>query len=80
MARNANTNRNALKAPDFIAWNVTTKGNKSFWHKIGACWQHKDKKGVTLQLEVLPIDGRIVLRHPMDNAGSGETAKKAGCS
>ncbi|MFC3706260.1 hypothetical protein ACFOOL_16040 [Devosia honganensis] len=80
MARTSNTNRKEATAPSFIAWNVTTKGNKSYWHKVGACWQHKDKKGMTLQLEVLPMDGRIVLRHPMDNAGAAETAKKVGRS
>lgn len=75
MARNTeNTAQTEAKAPDFIAWNVTKKGDKSYWHKIGAGWEHKDKKGLTLQLEVLPIGGRVVLRHPSDNAGKGGQA------
>ena len=44
------------------------KGDKAFWNKVGACWHHKDKKGMTLQLETLPINGRIVLRQPNEDA------------
>lgn len=54
------------KAPDFLAWHVIDKGEKSFWSKVGAAWQHKDEKGYTLQLETVPINGRIVLRQPLD--------------
>jgi len=53
------------KAPDYIAWHVQQKGDKAFWTKVGASWRHKDGKGHTLQLETLPINGRIVLREPM---------------
>jgi hypothetical protein len=52
------------KTPAYIAWNVTGKDDKTFWQKIGACWPHQDGKGLSLQLEVLPINGRIVLRKP----------------
>jgi len=40
------------------------KGEKSFWHRVGAAWFHRDKKGLSLQLEVVPINGKIVLREP----------------
>lgn len=53
--------------PDFIAWHVVQKGEKSFWNKVGASWRHKDGKGQTLQLEVVPINGRIVLRKPLES-------------
>ncbi|WP_282091441.1 hypothetical protein [Epibacterium ulvae] len=55
------------RAPDFRAWHVTQKGDKSYWNKVGAAWSHKDAKGFTLQLETLPIGGRIVLRQPLDD-------------
>ena len=62
------------KAPAFIAWNITGKEDKPFWTRIGAAWGHKDSKGFTLQLDMLPINGRIVLREPSekaeDNGGS----------
>ena len=67
MARNAKTKPSESKAPDFIAWHVIQKGDKSYWNKVGASWYHKDRKGFTLQLEVIPINGRIVLRQPLDN-------------
>jgi len=78
MARNSNNQSSETKAPDFIAWQVIQKGDKSVWHKVGASWQHKDKKGMTLQLDVIPLGGRIVLRHPQDNAEN--TSAKAGRS
>ncbi len=39
MARE-NTNQNLpLNAPDYLAWHVTQKGEKSFWNKVGAAWK-----------------------------------------
>lgn len=67
------------KAPEFLAWHVTDKGEKSFWNKVGAAWQHKDRKGFTLQLEVVPLGGRIVLRQPLEEPQMADTpAKKKG--
>lgn len=51
--------------PDFHAWNVTQKSDKSFWNKVGAAWMHKDNSGFTIQLDVVPINGQVVLRKPM---------------
>lgn len=65
MARNTATQPSTIKTPDLIAWQVVQKGENAIWNKIGASWQHKDKKGMTLQLDVLPIGGRIVLRTPL---------------
>ncbi len=55
------------KAPDFIAWHVSNRGEKAFRTKVGAAWFHRDRKGLSLQLEVVPINGRIVLRTPLDD-------------
>lgn len=55
------------KAPDFLAWHVTQRGEKSYWNKVGAAWMHRDKSGYTIQLEVVPINGRIVLRMPIED-------------
>lgn len=65
-APSTTTGETFVKAPDLIAWHVTQKGKKSYWNKIGASWTHKDGKGMTLQLETVPINGRIVLRTPME--------------
>jgi hypothetical protein len=68
MARTTQTtNTQDPKAPDFLAWHVTQKGTKSFWNKVGAAWKHKDGHGYTIQLEVVPINGRIVLRQPIED-------------
>ncbi len=66
---------NKTKAPTYIAWNVTGSDDKTFWQKIGACWPHQDGKGLSLQLEVLPINGRVVLRQPQEE--TAESPKKA---
>ena len=63
------------KAPDFIAWHVQQKGEKSYWNKVGASWKHKDNRGMTLQLETLRINGRIVLRQPQDESQQVEGAR-----
>lgn len=72
MARN-NTQRSQeqsreFRAAEFLAWHVTQKGEKSYWNKVGAAWMHRDEKGYTLQLESLPVGGRVVLRQPFDDA------------
>ena len=59
------------RLPDFHAWHVTSKGDKGFWTKVGAAWPHKDGKGLSLQLDVMPMNGRIVLRQPSISNGDG---------
>ncbi|RVH60078.1 hypothetical protein CN213_06115 [Sinorhizobium meliloti] len=62
------------QAPTYIAWHVDEKGKKSFWTRIGAAWRHEDGEGLTLQLDLVPVNGgRITLRVPKaaDNEGAG---------
>lgn len=48
--------------PAFVAWHVPDRENAK-WSRIGAAWHHRDGKGFTLQLDLLPTaTGRIVLR------------------
>ena len=77
----ARENENTAKdpsAPDYLAWHVTNKGEKSYWNKVGAAWKHRDGRGYSLQLETCPINGRIVLRLPLEDAP--ETPNDAGRS
>ena len=53
------------KSPAFQAWHVTNKGDHSFWTKVGAAWPHRDGKGLSLILSVIPMNGQIVLRQPL---------------
>ena len=51
------------KAPSHVAYQVREReGQKSFWTRIGSAWPHADGKGFNIQLEVVPLDGRITLR------------------
>ncbi|EGE59902.1 hypothetical protein RHECNPAF_178003 [Rhizobium etli CNPAF512] len=75
MARNnykANSKTRETKAPAFIAYHVAEKNDdKSFWTRIGAAWDHEDGKGLTLQLDLVPVSGgRIVLRTPAEEKGA----------
>jgi hypothetical protein len=59
------TNAANSKFPNYIAYQVQSReGKKSFWRRIGGAWMHADGNGFNVQLEVLPIDGRITLRVP----------------
>jgi len=50
------------KSPTHVAYHVRESKDKSFWTRIGAAWQHKDGKGFNIQIESVPLDGRISLR------------------
>ena len=79
MARtNTKPDNQHRNAPEFLAWHVTDKGEKSFWNKVGAAWRHKDDKGYTLQLETVPINGRIVLRQPLDEPNGDDSQNENG--
>jgi len=59
----ARNNETAPKAPSHIAYQVRDReGKKGFWTRIGSVWPHADGKGFNIQLEVVPLDGRITLR------------------
>lgn len=54
---------NRSKSPSHVAYHVRdTKGDKAFWSRIGSAWAHADGSGFTIQLDAMPIDGRITLR------------------
>lgn len=72
MARNQNTNRKeqtkTTQPPALFAYHVAERGEKKFWTRIGAAWDHEDGKGLTIQLDLVPASGgRIVLREPNDD-------------
>jgi len=64
--------------PALIAYHVAERGEKSFWTRIGAAWDHEDRKGITLQLELVPANGgRIVLREPAEDDGQEQNGESA---
>ena len=45
MATKTNTKKTQQREtapPALIAWHVTERGEKKFWTRIGACWEHED--------------------------------------
>jgi hypothetical protein len=59
-----NTAAKASKAPSHVAYHVREgkNGGKSFWTRIGAAWAHNDGQGFNIQVDCVPLDGRITLR------------------
>ena len=50
-------------SPTHFAYQIREgKDKKSFWTRIGAAWQHKDGNGFNIQIDSIPLDGRITLR------------------
>jgi hypothetical protein len=53
----------STKSPSHVAYQVRDRdGQKGFWTRIGSVWPHADGKGFNIQLDVVPLDGRITLR------------------
>ena len=54
----------AGKSPTHVAYQVreSKNGGKSFWTKIGSAWSNADGKGFNIQLDCVPLDGRVTLR------------------
>jgi hypothetical protein len=84
MTRSFNRNRSRketsreTQAPRLIAYHVAERGEKSFWTRIGAAWDHEDAKGLTVQLDLVPVNGgRIILREPAADDDQPETEESA---
>jgi hypothetical protein len=82
-ATSKRTTTRPAKAPSPIAYHVQGKGqDKSFWTRIGAAWDHEDGKGLTLQLDVLPVAGAVsssanLRKQPRRNIESSSQAAEA---
>jgi len=63
----------ASKTPSHIAYVVSDRENgKSFWTRIGCAWAHADGNGFNLQIETVPLSGRITLRVASENSEKSE--------
>ena len=56
------TTDHSKKHPSHIAYQVRDGEKDSYWTRIGVAWATKDGKGYTIQLNAVPLDGKIVLR------------------
>ncbi len=62
-------NNSTSKAPTHAAYHVRdTKSGNAIWTRIGSAWQHADGKGFNIQVETIPLDGRISLRVPSEKS------------
>ena len=50
------------KKPTHRLYIVTGEGEKAIWRPIGAGWSHSDGKGMNLNVDALPLQGRLVMR------------------
>ena len=63
----SNTTESApSKSPSHIAYQVREGKDKGYFTRIGAAWPHKDGKGFNIQLDAVPLDGKITLRIATD--------------
>jgi hypothetical protein len=62
MSNTQTTESTPTKSPSHIVYHVRGNDDKGFWTRIGAAWAHKDGKGFNVQIETVPLDGRITLR------------------
>lgn len=61
------SNENKSKSPTHIAYQVREgDDNKSYFNRIGAVWTHKDGEGFNIQLDSMPVDGKVTVRSVQD--------------
>jgi hypothetical protein len=57
------------RTPSHFAYNVRNgEGDDNYWIRIGSAWAHADGNGFSIQLETVPLDGRIARRVPSEKA------------
>lgn len=62
-----NDTKTNSRTTSHVAYKVRGReGQKGFWTRIGSAWVHADGNGFNIQLEAVPLDGRITLRIPTD--------------
>lgn len=64
------------KKPALIAYAVNGEGKQAFWTRIGFAWPHQNGEGFNIELNALPVNGRIVLMPPKaDDSTGAEVAR-----
>lgn len=60
---NDTASTSASRTPSHAAYQVRDReGKKAIWTRIGSAWPHADGSGFSIQLESVPLDGRVSLR------------------
>jgi hypothetical protein len=67
MSESSKNASSTSRTPSHIAYHVRdNRGRDAYWTRIGSAWQHADGKGFNIQIETVPLDGRISLRAPSE--------------
>lgn len=53
------------------------RGQRDYWTRIGAAFTHENSDGLSILLDALPINGKIVLRTPLPPKAETETAEES---
>ena len=64
-SENSNNNRH----PEYRLYHVVGQGESSIWTAIGAAWPHRDQQGFAISLNMVPLNGRIVMRAISEGTG-----------
>ena len=67
MTDSTQTPKTGSNKPTHVAYQVREKSKgESFWTRIGSAWAHADGNGFNIQIDAVPLDGRITLRIPSE--------------
>jgi hypothetical protein len=66
------------RKPTHRLYRVTGEGKSAFWTPIGAAWPNKDGQGFSLSCDLVPLQGRIVMRRITAREAAAEAALGAG--
>ena len=62
MSDDTNNQTASSKAPSHIAYQIRGReGEKGYFTRIGAAWPTKNGNGFNIQLDAVPLSGRITL-------------------
>jgi len=63
-------------SPKYLVYTVKDRGRgrKSFWTRIGAAWEQQKGGGLNIELEALPLDGKLVLMPPKEDDAAASDA------
>jgi hypothetical protein len=68
----------ATQQPSYQAYTVIKrKGHDDWWINIGAAFMHQGGDGYNIVPQALPINGKIALRLPKDDAKQGDDTARA---
>jgi hypothetical protein len=63
------------KKPALTVWTVTGEGKQAYWTRIGSAWPQARGEGFNIELNALPVNGRIILMPPKADDTEVEVAR-----